>query len=59
MDSSRSLHADTSPATRDAQLRAPAPVLDLVIPVYNEERGLERAVRATQAHRISGMALTA
>jgi putative flippase GtrA len=50
MDSPRSLHADTSSAPGDGQLRTSAPVLDLVIPVYNEERGLERAVRATHAH---------
>ena len=45
-----------SPGARSAPLLghvvadAAAPVLDLVIPVYNEERTLERAVRRTHAY---------
>lgn len=49
------MDADTPPDTRPAPGperggSRPAPVLDLVIPVYNEEHGLEASVRAVHDH---------
>ncbi|WP_419702865.1 glycosyltransferase [Promicromonospora sp. NFX87] len=50
MDSTLSSDAGLRPAPDAAERPPAAPVLDLVIPVYNEEHGLERAVRATHAY---------
>ncbi|MFE7506257.1 glycosyltransferase [Promicromonospora sp. NPDC057488] len=50
MDSSLSSDAGPRPAPGDAGRAPAAPVLDLVIPVYNEEHGLERAVRAAHSY---------
>jgi putative flippase GtrA len=38
------------PATAVRTISPESPVLDLVIPVYNEESGLERSVRTVRAH---------
>ncbi|WP_423464164.1 glycosyltransferase [Promicromonospora sp. MS192] len=50
MNSSLSSDAGPRPAPDVTDLPPGAPVLDLVIPIYNEERGLERAVRAAHAY---------
>ncbi len=50
MDFQNSPAPGLRPAPDGDELPSAAPVLDLVIPVYNEEHGLERAVRAVHAH---------
>lgn len=50
MDSFVSSDAGPRPASDVTDPSPGAPVLDLVIPVYNEERGLERAVRAAHTY---------
>ncbi len=50
MDTSLTSDAGPRPAPDDPGRATVAPVLDLVIPVYNEEHGLERAVRAAHSY---------
>ncbi|HVE29109.1 MAG TPA: dolichyl-phosphate beta-glucosyltransferase, partial [Mycobacteriales bacterium] len=44
----------TRPATRPATVPAPVPALDIVVPVHNEEAGLESCLRRLHAHLTAG-----